>query len=172
LDEYRLVVDVFHFHHRRMQGACLRGWFPTANGSNRLGSLLAVGSDPIVRLPARRQVFRVTERRGRGRWGQVLGIVGCSGELLAVLAQAAQGTGRLTTERSHAANRPAIALVMERGREGRLTLYVSPRTYRPLVAVVDAEGQVATSRLHLRRATPGLRQRWHFPREPNRKPRP
>jgi hypothetical protein len=83
----------------------------------------------------------------------MLAVVGCSGELSRVIVEVAQSGGRLTTERSYAANRPAIALEMEPAKRARLTLYVSPRTYRPLVAFAYVEGQHVTARLYMARLT-------------------
>jgi len=52
-------------------------------------------------------------------------------------------------ERAYAANRPAIALEVQRSREARMTLFVSPRTDRPLVAFVDLDGLNITARIYL-----------------------
>jgi hypothetical protein len=149
LHEYRLVVDVFHVDHRRMKGACLRGWFHFPNGRIRLASRLSVNSRPV------RHLSRLTR--------DSLALAGCSGKLFDFIAIAAQGGDRLTTERSYAAGRPAIALELDHGREERLTLYVSPRTYKPLVAFVDLDGEEATARLYLHRITPHLLQRFRLP---------
>jgi len=149
LHEYRLVVDVFHVDHRRMKGACLRGWFSFPNGSIRLGARLSLKSGLV------RHLSRLTR--------DSLALAGCSGKLLSFIAIAAQGGDRLTTERSYAAGRPAIALELDRGGEGRLTLYVSPRTYKPLVAFVDLDGEEATARLCLHRITPHLLRRFRLP---------
>ncbi len=172
LHEYRLVVDVFHLHHRRVKGACLRGWFPGQSGSKARASLFAVGSRPVLRMPLRRRALLALAGRGRGLPKRMMALIGCSGELSQIFAGAAQSGGRLSTERSHAANQPAIALELERGRGVRLTLYVSPHTHRPLAAFVDLAGEAATARLYLRGATPHLLRQYHFP--PNsgrRKPR-
>jgi hypothetical protein len=168
LHEHRFVVDVFHRHHRRIEGACLRGWFPGQGGPIARASLLAVGSEPTLRIPVRRHVRLTLGGRGQGPSNRILAFVGCSGELLQVFGGAAQSGGRLSTERSYAAGQPAIALELERGEEGRFTLYVSPRTYRPLVAFVDLEGDAATARLYLGRATPRLLRRYHLPAKPRR----
>jgi hypothetical protein len=157
LHEYRLVVDVFHVDHRRMKGACLRGWFPFPNRSIRRASRLSLKSGPVPHLS------RLTR--------DSLALGGCSGKLLSFIAIAAQSGDRLTTERSYAAGRPAIALELDRGREERLTLYVSPRTYKPLVAFVALDGEEATARLYLHRITPHLLRRFRLPHEANPRPR-
>ncbi len=93
--------------------------------------------------------------RGRRRFppGLLAADAGCSGELARTLAAVAQNGGNLTAERSYAANRPAVALELQRGREERLTLYVSPRTDRPLVAFVDLDRRTITARIYLQRGT-------------------
>jgi hypothetical protein len=78
------------------------------------------------------------------------------------LAAAAQSGGHLTAERAYAANRPAIALELQRGKRGRLTLYVSPRTNRPLVAIVDRAGEQVTARIYLQRVSRRVLRRFRI----------
>jgi len=148
----------------------MSGWLPRPNGSYGRESLLAVRSHPMLRVSPARHGLLGTVRRGRARPGRMLAAVGCSGELSQVLVKAAQSGGRLSTERSYAANRPAIALEMEPAKEARLTLYVSPRTYRPLVAFAYVEGQQVTARLYLARITRNWLRRFHLPEK--RRPTP
>ena len=162
LYQYRMVVDVFHFDHRRKKGACLRGWFPGPNGKKTRASLLSLRRGPVLRVSDNRRLSLAVERRGRHVPGRILALAGCSGELLRVLAAAAQSGGHLTTERSYAANQPTIALELKHGKKERLTLYVSPRLYRPLVAIVATDGHEATARLYLSRAKPHLLARFHL----------
>jgi hypothetical protein len=79
-----------------------------------------------------------------------------------VLARAAQSGADLSVSRDYAANRPAIALTLSRSSERRLTLYVSPRTFRPLVAIVAFDGHEATARIYLNRLKPHLLARFHL----------
>ena len=167
--EHRLVVDVFHVRHRRMEGACLRGWFPRPHRPKARASLLSVAPDRTLRVPARRHVWVAAARRS-GQPGRILALIGCSGELAPALAAAAQSGGDLTTERTYAANQPAVALELEHARRERLTLYVSPRSYQPLVAFVDLHGMEATARLFLARATPRLLSRFHLLRKREARP--
>ncbi|HET8558635.1 MAG TPA: hypothetical protein VFL58_15105 [Gaiellaceae bacterium] len=148
LHDYRLVVDVFHVDHRRLQGACLRGWFPGPGGVKSRRSLLSL-----------RSLETATRER------RLMALAGCSGKLAQFLAGAAQGLRHLRVERSYAANQPAVALRLERRHDERLTLYVSPLTYRPLVAVVERDGRTATARLFLNRVTPRLLLRFGLPLE-------
>jgi hypothetical protein len=155
--DYRLAVDVFHFDHHRIEGACIRGWLRHRNGGQTHESLLSFEAGPILRVSGRRHVSVVVARRRR-RFppGLLAADVGCSRMLARTLAAAAQGAAHLSTERAYAANRPAVALELQRGREERLTLFVSPRTERPLVAFVDLEGQTITARIYLQRVRRGM----------------
>jgi hypothetical protein len=117
-------------------------------------STLSFGAGLILRLSGKRHVSVVTGRRGKPfPPGLLAADAGCSRLLANALAAAAQGGGHLTTERTYAANRPAVALKLQHGREGRLTLYVSPRTDQPLVAFVSLDRQKITARIYLQRAT-------------------
>lgn len=153
--EYRLAVDIFHFDHRRIKGACVRGWHHQ-NGRTIRSSVLSFTAGPILRVSGKRHVSVVAARRMRRFPPALLAAdVGCSRILAETLAAAAQGSARMTTERAYAANRPAVALEVQSGREKRLTLFVSPRTEQPLVAFVDFEGQRITARIYLQRVTRG-----------------
>lgn len=163
--EYRFVVDVFHLDHRRTTGACLRGWFPRRHKPKARASLLSLGSGRLVRVPARKHALLAAGREGRVP-RRILAVVGCSGQIAPILAAAAQsGASHLTTERSYAANRPAIALELDGNRSAHLTVYVSPRSFRPLVAFIDAHGREATARVYLARARPNLLRRFHLLQE-------
>ena len=147
LHDFRLVVDVFHVDHRRAKGTCLRGWFPRPHQPKARASVLSVEGKRF-RLPERKHPW-VAAGRATHQPDRILGFLGCSGELEPVIAAAAQSGGHLSTERSYAANQPAIALELRHTREERLTLYVSARTYRPLVAFAELDGRKATARLYL-----------------------
>ena len=153
--EYRLVLDVFHLDHRTMKGACLRGWFTRRDGTAARASLLSVANGPILRVSGKGRVSAVSGGRGRRFQHALLAAdAGCSRTLAGTLAAAAQHGGHLSTERGYAANRPAIALELRRGPKERLTLYVSPRTDRPLVSIVHLNGRTITCRIHLQKVTP------------------
>lgn len=170
--QHRLAIDVFHFDHRRMKGVCLRGWFPRPNGQKTRASLLSLTRGPVLRVSDDRRMSVALERRGGRRVpGRILALAGCSGELAPLLAAAAQGGGRLTTERSYAANQAAIALELVHGKTERLTLYVSPRTYEPLVAIVAKDSREATARLFLNRVNRRLLARFHLLRLVQPQPR-
>ena len=154
--EYRLAVDVFHFHHRRVEGACVRGWLRRPNGSKTGGSLLSFGAGPVLRIAGKRHVSVVAPPGRRFPPGLLAADAGCSRVLARTLAAAAQGAARLTTERAFAANRPAVALEVQRSEDARLTVFLSPETDRPLVAFVDLDGRMITARIYLQRVTRGV----------------
>jgi hypothetical protein len=156
-DEHRLAVDVFHFHHRRIEGACVRGWQRRRNGREIRASLLSFRTGAILRVSGKRHVSVVAARRRR-RFppGLLAADAGCTRLLARTVAAAAQSAGHLTMERAYAANRPAIALELQPGREKRLTLFVSPRTDQPLVAFVALDGLKITARIYLQRVRRGV----------------
>jgi hypothetical protein len=160
---YRLAVDVFHFDHRRVEGACVRGWLQQQNGSNIRASLLSYEAGPILRVAGKRHVSVVAARSRRPfPPGLLAADAGCSRMLGRTIAAAAQGAGHLTMERAYAANQPAIALELRRGKEERLTLFVSPPTERPLVAIVDLDGLTIAARIYLQRVSRGVLEQFRL----------
>jgi len=152
--DYRLAIDVFHFHHRRVEGACVRTWDRRRDGGKVRSSLLSFESGPILRVSGKRHVSREAGRRLRAFPPALLAAdAGCSRQLSGALTAAAQNGARITTERSYAANRPAVALEIQLSRERRLTVFVSPRTDRPLVAFVALDRRHINARIYLQRVT-------------------
>jgi hypothetical protein len=172
LHNYRLVVDVFHVDHRRLKGACLRGWFPNEAGVKTLGSLLSLRAGPVFELSGRRRAVLENGPGTRNDHVRLLALVGCSGKLARLLGAAAQSGWDLSSERAFAANQPAIELKLDHGRHEHFAIYVSPTTYRPLVAIVRRDHHAATARLYLNRITPRLLRRFRLPHEnaPRRRP--
>jgi GNAT superfamily N-acetyltransferase len=151
--EYRLAADVFHFDHRKIRGTCVSTWVRRRGEGKVRASLLSFQSGPIVRVSGKRQVSVLVARRRFGFPPALLAAdAGCSRRLSHALTAAAQA-GHVTAERSYAANRPAIALEERLGRSERLTIFVSPRTDRPLVAFVDLDRRDITARIYLQRVT-------------------
>lgn len=154
--EYRLAVDVFHFHHRRIKGACVSTWTRGRDEAKVRASLLSFKSGPILSVAGKRRVSVVAaHRRHAFPPGLLAADAGCSRMLSRALTAAAQNGGQITTERGYAANRPAIALELQPNRRERLTVFVSPRTDRPLVAFVDLDRRAITARIYLQRAARG-----------------
>ncbi len=146
LHEHRLVVDRFAVDGRRRSAACLRTRAGTGRRRRRHGSLLSFG-------PNSARFFRL----GTGR-ASVL--AGCSGPLELLLARAVQTGADMELERAYAAHQPALALGIQRVRDARVTLYVSPRTFRPLVAIVHADNRTVKARLYLARPSSALLQQF------------
>jgi hypothetical protein len=160
--DYRLVVDVFHFDHRRTSGACLRGWFGHAHGHKARASLLSLESGTILRTLPERRVAVFKGHPSRHLPGSLAVAAGCSRALASSLARAAQTNSDIAISRAYAANQPAIALKVSRGKERRLTLYVSPETHRPLVAIVAIADHEATARLYLSRVERHVLAHFHL----------
>jgi hypothetical protein len=152
--EHRLAVDVFHFDHRRVKGACVRGWQHPRNGGKIRASLLSFRTGPILRVWGKQNVSVVVAGQRRSPPGLLAADAGCSRMLERTLAAAAQGAGHLTMEPAYAANRPVIELELQLGREERLRLFVAPETEQPLVAFVDLDAQKITARIYLQRVRP------------------
>jgi hypothetical protein len=169
--EYRLVVDVFHSDHRRMSGACLRGWFGHAHGHKARASLLSLESGTILRTLPKRRVGVLKGHPERFLPNALAMAAGCSRALASTLAEAAQTNADMTVSRAYAANQPAVALKVSRGKDRRLTLYVSPRTDRPLVAIVTLADHEATARLYLSRVRPNVLAHFHLLWAAERRPR-
>lgn len=168
LHDYRLAVDVFHVDHRRIEGACLRGWFHRPGGPKVRGSLLSLKPVPAPHASSR-GVTVAKVRSDRLLLARLGVVVGCTGKLEGALAAAAQNGVHLTAERAYAANRPAIALEWSRGRDKNVTLFVSPETDQPLVAISEIAGRSVTARLYLARARPRLLTRFDLPARPSRR---
>ncbi|HZT53148.1 MAG TPA: hypothetical protein VE995_02075 [Gaiellaceae bacterium] len=165
LHEHRLVIDVFHSGHRRTSAACLRGWFRGRDGTLVRGSLLGLRGGPVFRIAADGRRVEVVRGRRRGRFPARLALAaGCSGELAPVLARVAQNGGRLRAVRAYAAGRPAVALGLRPAPDERLVLDVSPRTFRPLAAVLTRDGRRLSVRLYLARAGTGILERFGLAR--------
>jgi hypothetical protein len=161
--DYRLSVDVFHFDHRRLKGACLRGWFVGAHGAKTRASLLSLDHGPILRLSAKSRMAVVGGHPNRLLPGRLAATVGCSGKLGGALAAAAQTGADLTVERAFAANRPTVALKFPRRGNEHVTLYLSPETDRPLVAIVGVgRGESVTARIYLSRVRRHLLAHFHL----------
>lgn len=156
LHDYRYSIDVFRSQGRRLRGTCLRGWFPSRGHARRFvhGSLLVLQGGPVVvDTGGRRYVRFLAGTRRRGLPGFLAIAAGCTSSLANDLYAAIQRNGHVSVERAYAANRPALALRVPPVRGERLTIYVSPRRYRPLVVTAAVGGSVATARIYLTRAT-------------------
>jgi hypothetical protein len=163
LRDYRYSIDIFHARGHRLRGACLHGWYPRSHRAHLVrGSVLVLDRGPIVLDTGAKHLRFVAGRPQRNLPARLAVSVGCTASLGNALYAAAQGGGHLSVERAYAANQPALALRVPQVHHERLTLYVSPLQYRPLVAIAEFEGRVATARLYLAHAP--LRLRWRYRR--------
>ena len=162
LRDYRYSIDVFHVHGQRLRGTCLRGWYPQPRVRHLVpGSLLALRGGPVVVDTGGRRYLHFVSGRQRRDLPVFLAVAaGCTSSLSRLLYAAVEGNAHLGVERSYAAGQAAFALRVSRVHDERLTIYVSPRGYRPLVVVAAVGGRVATARIYLARATPRVRSRY------------
>lgn len=165
---HRFSVDVFHAGHHRFEGACLRGWFlqPHGHGRSRhwrglkYGSQLALTQGPVALATGRGHIVLALGHPLPQLPSFMAAAIGCSGSLSNDLTSAAQAANPLTIERAYAANQPALALELHLHDE-RLTIYLSPHEYRPLVVIGAKAGRIATARLYLTPLTPASTATFH-----------
>jgi hypothetical protein len=155
---YRLSIDVYHSDHHSIRGACLRGVYWTRRHGHwhrALASLSELAGGPVVLGTWKKHsTAHVSGRRRPGLPPLLTVAAGCTEAVANELDAAAQSGLRLRIERAYAANQPALALRLPRLRHVRLTVYLSPWDYRPLVVVAVGGGEVATARLYPAPATP------------------
>jgi hypothetical protein len=171
LTKHPVAVDVFHAAHHRLDGACVQGRFRGGGARKAMrGTLVSLRPGPVVVLA--RHSRRIVLRPGAPQPflpTSLAADAGCPGRLASTLDSATRTGGPVRVERSYAANQPALKLVLRRLHGRRLTLYVSPRGDRPLVAIVDRNGKVATARLYVTAPTPRARRRFDIPPPPRRR---
>jgi len=76
------------------------------------------------------------------------------------LGQAATVNGHLTMQRANLGGRPTIEIRLPQIQHERLTLYLAPKTYQPLVATARIRGHVVTARIFLPHPTRALLARF------------
>lgn len=162
LHSYRLAVDVFHIEGRRTTGECFRSRFRFPHGSPGTASVVSFTPGPVALVSEHHHAEILSGRREPGLPMRLAARAGCTYELLIQLANVAQAGLHVRVERAFAAGQPALALRLPRLREERLTLFVTPRTYRPLVAFVAVKRREVSARLFLTRVTPGLLARFRL----------
>lgn len=162
LHEYRFAVDVFHAGPRPVRAACLRGAV-VRRGRPRPGGILSFGQRSVILVTTGGRVSLLSGSRLRVPPARLAADAGCTGALELALVRAAQTGDHISVERAWAAHQPTLALEVQRGDQGRLTVYVSPKTSRPLVAVVHAKNLTVKTRLYLTRIAAPLLHRFHLP---------
>lgn len=133
---------------------CLQGWLPVlAGGRPDRGTVLALpGSRAVIQAHPRLRVVGVPHGEPRGLALVQLEAAGCSrvdGPRLAALVQ----SRRLDVDRAFAYGYPALALRVPT-RRTRLTIFVTPRTFKPFAVEVTSRRFDARGRIRLTRLTP------------------
>lgn len=150
LNDYRAAVDVFQVGHRRIEGLCLHGSPEDRHSERSQSSFLVLASGKTLHVTQTRTEERVVDEAGRQNQPGLLAVnVGCTYQLLAEIGEAVRTNVAIAATPAFVARQPALALRLSRVRRERLTLYVAPSTYRPLVASALIGGRQITARLHL-----------------------
>jgi len=153
LNHYGMALDVFHTGNRRIEGLCLHG--------ARESSSLVLTPGLTFHITQTRTRERIVGRAGRpNRQGLLAANVGCTFELLAEIGAATRRNAAIEATPAFVARQPALALQLSTIRRERLTLYVTPSTYRPLFASVLVGGRQITARLYLMHLDQGLLARF------------
>lgn len=160
--EYRFAVDLVHASDRRLGAACLRGTV-RLHRRRRPGAILSLRGHGVALVSARGRVIVLSGSQPRSVPFRLAADAACTGALELELVRAAQTGDRISVERAYAAHQPAVALEIQRGGRGSLTLYVSPRTYRPLVALVHARRLTVKARLYLQPIAGSTLRRFQLP---------
>jgi hypothetical protein len=168
---YRLVESSLVTGGRRESSLCLRGWFPRRDGKLARGALLVVDGLRIADNGGGARLDGTQERVRPHVPEFLLEAAGCPG-VIGARAAAAAVAGGIRVTRAFAGGEAALALHLpsklhrlgrHRFLRDRLTLYVSPRTYRP-VAVAASLGRLeGVARIRLVKATPALLARFDPP---------
>ncbi len=164
---FRVTRSTFELNGARQSAYCLHTWFP-----RRSTGTLARGT--LLRLDAGGRLLQ----NGGAVWAEgpvaagpqrldllELELAGCPDVLGTRVAAAAQTADGIRVERAFAAGQPALALRLptlydRAGRHrfvlDRATLYVSARTFKPLLVKASLGPWTGSGRIHLTRATPAL----------------
>jgi hypothetical protein len=162
LSRYRFVESVFAVGGRRaVRAQCLERWIPAKHGSARRGAVLHFGRTGTIVAPegGARQVLGVA----RGEPPQLavaqLELSGCARPLSQMIEAYTQSLPDIRIRRVTVADRPAIGfgLPLERG---RMEIYVTPRTYRPIALSLAAGRYSGHSLIRLMQVTPLLLRRF------------
>jgi hypothetical protein len=158
LSRYRFVESAFSVGGGpAVHAQCMQGWFSAGRRGLQPGSVLHFGrSAAVVALEGRTLEVLGMAHRERPRLAVVqLELAGCPRLLARTIAAALQSPPGIRIERATVAERPAIAFTVTVKR-GRLEVYVTPRTYRPIALSLTAGRFTGRSRIRLTRLTPAL----------------
>ena len=140
LMRFRLTSSSIQIGGRVLRGRCYYGWFDARSGRDQRGTVLELGNGLTVRdVRPRLTAAALT----------ALELAGCTDVLGPRVASYAVGNTVLL-RRTRVSDRPALAIRLH-----RLTLFVSPRTDRPLGVQLDG----MRSTIELTHMTPSLARR-------------
>jgi hypothetical protein len=152
LNDYRTTVDVFFAGRHGIAGLCLHGSLKDRHSARSQSSLLVLTSGQTFHVTQTRTDERVADKAGRQSGpGLLAANAGCTYQLLVEIGAAVRADVAIDVAPAVVDRQPAIALRLAPIRHERLTLYVTPSTYRPLAASVVIGGREMTARLHLKR---------------------
>jgi hypothetical protein len=158
LSRYRFVESAFSVGGAPASHAqCLEGWFPAGRRGTEHGMLLHFGRDAtVVALEGHRLEELGVPGGERPQLAVVqLELAGCPRLLARRIAAALNSRPGVRIERASVADRPAIAIRVPVKR-GRMVVWVTPRTYRPIALSLTLSRFTGHSRIHLTRLTPAL----------------
>jgi hypothetical protein len=163
LSRYRLVDSEFAVDGRpAVRAQCLEGWFPPGRTAGaRRGTILHFGRHgTIVALEGRKLAVLGVARPEAPRLALAqLELGGCSRLLSHAIETDLQSLRRVRIERATVDDRPAVRFVVPL-KLGRILVYVTPRTYRPIALSITLGTLHGRSLLRLTRATPALLTRF------------
>jgi hypothetical protein len=159
LSRYRLVDSEFAVGGRPpVHAQCLEGWFPPGRTAGaRRGTMLHFGRHGTVAALEGRKLAVLGMARPEAPQLALaqLELGGCSRLLSHAIETDLQSLRRIRVERATVADRPALRFVVPL-KLGRIVMYVTPRTYRPIALSLTLGALHGRSLLRLTRATPAL----------------
>jgi hypothetical protein len=141
LMRFRLTSSSVRIGGRMLRARCYHGWFDGQNGRDQEGTLLEFGNEVAVRDVRQHSLSAAAL--------SALELAGCTDVLGPRVASYAIGNTVLV-RRARVSDRPALAIRLH-----RLTVFVAPRTDRPLGVELDGE----RSTIRLTEMTPSLARR-------------
>lgn len=159
LSRYRLVESAFAIDGApAIHAGCLQGWFPASLGQSDPGTVLHFGRRHATIAALAGHKLSVTGVRHRERPRTALALLelaGCARVLGHDIAALLQTQAKVHIERATVTDQPAIGIRVP-VKHGRMVVYVTPRTYRPIAVSLTDANVTGRSRIRLTRLTPTL----------------
>ncbi|HVA30793.1 MAG TPA: hypothetical protein VMU58_05955 [Gaiellaceae bacterium] len=158
LSRYRFVVSAFAVGGEpAVHAQCLQGWFSPDGRAKRPGMVLHFGRHAAVVALAGRPLDVLAVPGGEhARLAAVqLALAGCPHLVSREIVAALDSQRGIRSERATVADHPAIALDVP-VEHGRMQVYVTPRTYRPIAISLDLSRFSGRGRIRLTPLTPAL----------------